>query len=125
LNYRYIKKEYCVSEESICNQIEINDNFAKKYPNAFIIEYIEGVNDIYLNSQIYEQEELKDTENHIPTPLKFINTKEFNTDGELLQDLFDEYNKLDPTINKDKFSKDIKSAIVIRKSGNTRKYYKK
>jgi hypothetical protein len=49
-------KEYCMSDESICNQIEINDNFAKTHPNAFIIEYIEGINDIYLNSQINEQE---------------------------------------------------------------------
>jgi hypothetical protein len=46
-------------------------------------------------------------------------------EGELLQDLFDEYNKLDPIINKDKFSKDIKAVVVIRKSGNTRKYHKK
>jgi hypothetical protein len=29
--------EYCISEESICNQIEINDNFAKTHANAFII----------------------------------------------------------------------------------------
>jgi hypothetical protein len=64
-------------------------------------------------------------ENYIPTPFEFSNTKESNTDGELLQDLFDEYNKLDPAINKDKFSKDIKAAVVIRKSGNTKKYYKK
>jgi hypothetical protein len=119
------RKEYCISEESICNQIESNDNFAKTHPNAFIIEYIEGINDIYLNSPIYEQEELKDTENYIPTPLEFINLKEFNTDGELLQDRFDEYIKLNPTINKDKFSKNIKMAIVIRKNDNTRKYHKK
>jgi hypothetical protein len=117
------RKEYCVSEESICNQIEINDNFAKQYPNAFIIEYIEGINDIYLNSSIYE--ELENTENHIPTPIEFINTKKFNTDGELLQDLFDEYYKLDPTSNKNKFAKDITSAIVIRRVGNNRKYHKK
>jgi hypothetical protein len=77
-------KEYYISDESIYNQIEINDNFAKKYPNAFIIQNIEVVNDIYLNFPIYEQEELKDTENYIPTPLEFINTKEFNKDGELL-----------------------------------------
>jgi hypothetical protein len=118
-------KEHCTSEESICNQIDINDNFAKQYPNAFVIEYIEGINDIYLNSPIYEQDQLDNTENRIPTPLEFINTTEFNTDGELLQDLFDEYNKLDPTANKNKFAKDITSAIVIRRIGNNRKYYKK
>jgi hypothetical protein len=119
------RKEHCPSEESICNQIEINDNFAKQYPNAFVIEYIEDINDIYLNSPIYEQEELENMENHIPTPLEFINTKELNTDGELLQDLFDEYNKLDPIANKNKFTKDITSAIVIRRISNNRKYYKK
>jgi hypothetical protein len=51
-------KELCVSEESICKQIEINYNFSVKYKNAFIIEYIEGLNDIYLNSPIYDQEEI-------------------------------------------------------------------
>jgi hypothetical protein len=64
-------------------------------------------------------------ENDIPTPLDFINIKEFNADWELLQDLFDEYNKLDPTANKIKFSRDITSAVTIRKSGSTRKYHKK
>jgi hypothetical protein len=73
------RKEYCVSEESICNQIESNDNFAKTNENAFIIEYIEGINDIYLNSPIYDQDKLKEIE--ILTPLEFINKKEFNTDG--------------------------------------------
>jgi hypothetical protein len=40
------RKEYCVSEESICNQIESKDNFTKTYTNAFIIEYIESIYDI-------------------------------------------------------------------------------
>jgi hypothetical protein len=64
-------------------------------------------------------------ENYRPPPIEFINPKEFNTDEELLQDLFDEYKKLDPTANKIKFSRDIASAIVIRRIGNNRKYYKK
>jgi hypothetical protein len=51
--------------------------------------------------------------------------KKFNTEGELLHHLFEENNKLDPTVNKVKFSKDIASAVAIRKSGSTRKYHKK
>jgi hypothetical protein len=44
--------EYCVSEKSICYQIESNDNFAKTHAKTFIIEYIECIKDIYLNSPI-------------------------------------------------------------------------
>jgi hypothetical protein len=51
--------------------------------------------------------------------------KEINTDGELLQDFFDEYNKLYLIANKIKFSRDITSAVTILKSGSTRKYQKK
>jgi hypothetical protein len=54
-------------------------------------------------------------ENYLPTPIEFINTKDFNTDGELLQGLFDEYNKLDPTANKNKFAKNITSVVGFPK----------
>jgi hypothetical protein len=106
-------KELCTSEESICDQITRNDNFAATHTNAFIIKYIEGINDIYLNSLIYEQEELEEI--RILTPLEFINMKEFNTEGELLQDFFEEHDKLDPTADKIKFSKDIASAVLFVK----------
>jgi hypothetical protein len=110
-------KELYKSEDSICAQITSNDPFAEKHTNAFIIEYFKGINDIYLNFPIYEQEELEEICIH--TPLEFINMKEFNIEGVLIQELLEEYNKLDPTVYKNKFSKDIASAVAIRKSGST------
>jgi hypothetical protein len=77
-------KELCTSEESICYQITINDNFEAKHTNVFVIEYIGDINNTYLNPRIYEQEELENIQNYIPTPLEFINLNEFNTEGELL-----------------------------------------